>query len=172
MQNYRTSNFNKRVQLYAALAYTRQIKQGEEVEKLQKVYVISLCKYPIFDHKDYASWHINTNQSSKSVTDTGCNDISFCFLELSKFKKKLEKNNTLNELEQWTLFFKDCVTLNENENKSRLTPHIQKALKTLNSTNYSVKEIENYAKSVKNSDNITFILSQKNLKKNLLTKNY
>ncbi len=102
MQLARDKGFEKRAQLYAAKAYSRQLDKSGNYIDLQKVFFIAISNCNLLPEEvDYISTH--------NIRDTKTNghylkDLQFVFIELPKFtKNRVEQLE--NTTERWCYFF-------------------------------------------------------------------
>ncbi|WCR59040.1 MAG: hypothetical protein PG978_000454 [Wolbachia endosymbiont of Ctenocephalides felis wCfeF] len=103
MQLARDKGFEKRAQLYAAKAYSRQLDKSGNYIDLQKVFFIAISNCNLLPQKvDYISTH-----NIRDIKTNGhyLKDFQFVFIELPKFQKnKVEQLEST--VERWCFFFK------------------------------------------------------------------
>jgi predicted transposase/invertase (TIGR01784 family) len=103
MQVEKDKEFAKRSLYYTSKSYVNQIKKGDEYPKLKKVYFIGILNFKIFSNKDYISRHLILNRETMKQE---LEDFEFNFIELPKFKKKLNELETI--LDKWIYFIKEA----------------------------------------------------------------
>ena len=103
MQLARDKGFEKRAQLYAAKAYSRQLDKSGNYIDLQKVFFIAISNCNLLPQEvDYISTH-----NIRDIKTNGyyLKDFQFVFIELPKFQKnKVEQLEST--VERWCFFFK------------------------------------------------------------------
>ena len=109
---------------------------------LKQVNFLAILDFTLFPEKqDYLSHY----QILDTATyDQDLKDLSFAFLELSKFNKPKDKLKTM--IEKWAYFFKHASHTNEAELNSIIgdDPIIQRAYEKLNRFSWSKQELLNY----------------------------
>lgn len=106
MQVADKDGFDKRVQYYTSRDYSMQINQGDDYAKLNPTYFIGILDFKFGTGTHYRSKHITIDE------ETGEHlliDIQFCFIQLPKFKKKVEDLKT--PIDKWTYFIKNAKKL-------------------------------------------------------------
>ena len=106
MQKKNLGDFAKRSLYYTSKAYVSQLDKGYKYDKLKKVYFIGILDFKMFSNKDYISRHLILN---KETLKQEIEDFEFTFIELPKFKKKLEELETI--LDKWIYFIKEAENL-------------------------------------------------------------
>ncbi|BAP00281.1 Rpn family recombination-promoting nuclease/putative transposase [Wolbachia endosymbiont of Cimex lectularius] len=103
MQLARDKGFEKRAQLYAAKAYSRQLDKSGNYIDLQKVFFIAISNCNLLPQEvDYISIH---NIRDIKTNGNYLKDFQFVFIELPKFQKnKVEQLEST--VERWCFFFK------------------------------------------------------------------
>jgi predicted transposase/invertase (TIGR01784 family) len=103
MQNRKEDSFLKRMQFYASSAYTNQARRGITHDGLMPVILIAIVNNQIFpDDVECVSYHQMLDVKTKQRF---LFDVSYIFVELSKFHKKEEE---LKSLEDAWLYFLSC----------------------------------------------------------------
>ena len=92
MQRKDLGNFTKRSLYYTSKAYVEQLPKGNDYTKLKKVYFIGIVNFEIFNNKNFISRHLIINQETNKQD---LEDFEFTFIELPKFKKKLNELNSI-----------------------------------------------------------------------------
>ena len=102
MQVASDPHFLKRVQYYAAKAYSAQLLVGEKYEKLHKVIFLAIADFDVFPgKKSFYSHHVTMDKDTKTHH---LQDMTFTFFELPKFNKSIDELKTL--VDKWCYFFK------------------------------------------------------------------
>jgi predicted transposase/invertase (TIGR01784 family) len=138
MQVARTMDFEKRAQYYAAKAYCSQAEVGYKYSGLKEVIFIAITDFIMFpDKKRYKSDHVILDRESH---EHDLKDFSFTFIELPKFKKKIDKLSTLQE--KWCYFFKHARETSSEELDKIIGKDIiiQKAYKELDRFHWTPEE--------------------------------
>ncbi len=144
MQITRDKGFEKRAQLYAAKAYSRQ--RGDYAD-LKKVFFIAISNKTLFpDEVEYISTH-----NIREIKTNGhyLKGFQFIFIELPKFKKdKVEQLE--NTIERWCFFFKHAEDTTEEDLKeiAKKTPIIKLAYDELDKFHWSEKDLVAYEERV------------------------
>ena len=147
MQVAHMDGFEKRAQYYAARAYGRQLIAGDNYTALKEVIFIAITDFVMFkDKKDYYSTHIILD---KETSEHHLKDFSFTFLELPKFKKKIEELETI--LEKWAYFFKHAEETQEGDLERIVGGDkvIKRAYEALNRFSWSQIELNTYEEAEK-----------------------
>lgn len=147
MQVAHMDGFEKRAQYYAARAYGRQLIAGDDYTALKEVIFIAITDFVMFKNKkDYYSTHIILD---KETNEHYLKDFSFTFLELPKFKKKIEELETL--LEKWAYFFKHAEETQEGDLERIVGGDtvIKRAYEALNRFSWSQVELNTYEEAEK-----------------------
>jgi predicted transposase/invertase (TIGR01784 family) len=169
MQYASDTHFIKRAVAYACRAYLDQRKKRDEktksqgYEEMRRVIFFAILEKPLFDgKKEYLSHH--------KVTDvcTGENDIkelSFSFLELSKFKKD-SINQLETNIEKWAYFFKYAESVGPDEIKAleERDERFWRAYTALAEYNYTPEELLDYERYAMKQDEIATSLSDAELR--------
>lgn len=157
MQVATTDGFEKRAQYYAAKAYVNQMNNGEAYQNLKEIIFLAIVNFVMFPKKkEFKSDHF--------VLDTlthqhDLKDFSFCFLELPKFDKSIEKLET--PVERWTYFFKHASETKESD-LERISGNdlaIKEAYEQLNQFSWSEIELRTYEQEKKRERDAQAILS-------------
>ncbi len=129
MQRKDLGNFTKRSLYYTSKAYVEQLPKGNDYTKLKKVYFIGIVNFEIFNNKNFISRHLIINQETNKQD---LEDFEFTFIELPKFKKKLNELNSI--LDKWIYFIKNAGDLTlipkEYENKEEFLDAFEVAKQT------------------------------------------
>jgi predicted transposase/invertase (TIGR01784 family) len=93
MQVAPEEGFTQRAQYYAAKAYINQADVGHKYENLREVVFLAITQFKMFPHrKNFKSDHIILE---KETHDHDLTHLAFSFLELPKFKKKIDQKDYL-----------------------------------------------------------------------------
>ena len=139
MQRKDLGNFTKRSLYYTSKAYTAQLPKGKDYSSLKKVYFIGILNFDIFENKNYISRHLIINQETNTQD---LDDFEFSFIELPKFKKKLEELETI--LDKWIYFIKNASDLTLIPKQYENIQEFQEAFDIATQTTWNAKELEVY----------------------------
>jgi predicted transposase/invertase (TIGR01784 family) len=153
MQCATDSHFIERAVAYACRAYLNQRSKGKSYGDMRPVIFFAVLEHTLFkDKREYLSHH--------KVTDvyTGENDIknlSFSFLELSKFNKR-SISELETEIEKWAYFFKnaECLSVEELDKIESEDRSFGRVYTALAEYNYSPEELLEYEKYDMKQDEI------------------
>src|SRR6266576_3112717 len=144
MQVARDKGFEKRAQLYAAKAYSRQ---RCDYTDLKKVFFIAISNKTLFPEEvEYISTH-----SIREIKTNGhyLKGFQFVFIELPKFKKdKVEQLEST--IERWCFFFKHAEDTTDEDLKeiAKKAPIIKLAYDELDKFHWSEKDLVAYEERV------------------------
>ncbi len=147
MQVARDKGFEKRAQLYAARAYSRQLDRSGNYVDLQKVYFIAIANCNLFPEEvDYISTH---NIRDININGNYLKDLQFVFIELPKFPKN-EVKQLENIVEKWCFFFKYAEDTTDEDLKkiARRAPVIKQAYEELNKFHWDEKDLLAYEERI------------------------
>lgn len=156
MQVAKTSGFKERAIYYASKAYVSQMVKGGEYEDLKGVIFIAVIDYELFPNKsNYHSTHRLYDQETQEQDLSG---LRFEFLELPRFKKKLDSVSTM--VEKWCYFFKYATetTLDEMDKLAGSDQVIKEAYKALDSASWSENELLLYEQETKSENDALSML--------------
>ena len=157
MQVAHYKDFIKRAQFYAAKAYTRQLKIGEEYDKLKEVIFIAITDFIMFpDKPGYKSDHVVLDGESYTRNLT---DFSFTFIELPKFKKS--EHELKSTLDKWCYFFINTPNDNSVENTFAKDATLTKCLHELEVFGWDDEELALYERAEKNERDYISIMNSK-----------
>jgi len=139
MQKKNLHDFAKRSLYYTSKSYVEQIDKGTDYENLQKVYFIGICDFKIFDSKHYISRHLILN---KETLKNDLADFEFTFIELPKFKNKLDSLTSI--IDKWTYFIKKADKVDYIPTELSEVDEINEAYKIITQHKWSKKELEVY----------------------------
>ncbi|WP_353288935.1 Rpn family recombination-promoting nuclease/putative transposase [Wolbachia endosymbiont (group A) of Pogonocherus hispidulus] len=157
MQLARDKGFEKRAQLYAAKAYSRQ--SGNYID-FKTVFFIAISNSTLFPSDVY---YISTH-NIRDIKTNGhyLKDFQFVFIELPKFtKSKVEQLETT--VERWCFFFKYAEeTTDEDLRKiAEKSPIIKLAYDELDKFHWNEKDLAAYEERVMDLQKEAAILEQK-----------
>ncbi|BET28429.1 Rpn family recombination-promoting nuclease/putative transposase [Wolbachia endosymbiont of Carposina sasakii] len=160
MQLARDKGFEKRAQLYAAKAYSRQLDKSGNYIHLQKVFFIAISNCNLLPEEvDYISTH-----NIRDIKTNGhyLKDLQFVFIELPKFtKNKVEQLE--NTTERWCFFFKYAEDTTEEDLKkiAAEAPIIKLAYDELDRFRWNEKDLIAYEERILSVQKENAILAQK-----------
>jgi predicted transposase/invertase (TIGR01784 family) len=159
MQLARGKGFEKRAQLYAAKAYSRQLDKSSNYIDLQKVFFIAISNCNLLPEEvDYISTH-----NIRDIKTNGhyLKDLQFVFVELPKFtKNKVEQLE--NTAERWCFFFKYAEETTEEDLKkiAAEAPIIKLAYDELDRFRWNEKDLIAYEERILSMQKEAAILEQ------------
>ncbi|WP_265041230.1 Rpn family recombination-promoting nuclease/putative transposase [Wolbachia endosymbiont (group A) of Calamotropha paludella] len=156
----RDKGFEKRAQLYAAKAYSRQADKGDQYHDLKEIIFIAIADCILFpDKSEYKSKHTIRDEDTN---EHDLKDFYFIFIELPKFPKTKE-DQLENIVEKWVYFFKYADETSEEELEKIIGSDliIKKAYEELNRFNWSEKEFIAYEQEIKRIRDEQAVLAQK-----------
>ncbi|WP_375604398.1 Rpn family recombination-promoting nuclease/putative transposase [Wolbachia endosymbiont of Anurida maritima] len=160
MQLARDKGFEKRAQLYAAKAYSRQLDKSGNYIDLQKVFFIAIANCNLLpDEVDYLSTH-----NIRDVKTNGhyLKDFQFVFIELPKFtKSRVEQLESI--VDRWLFFFKYAEETTD-EDLMRIAekaPIIKLAYDELDKFRWNEKDLIAYEERIMDLRKEEGILAQK-----------
>ncbi|MCA7010492.1 Rpn family recombination-promoting nuclease/putative transposase [Wolbachia endosymbiont of Tribolium confusum] len=160
MQLARDKGFEKRAQLYAAKAYSRQLDKSGNYIDLQKVFFIAISNCNLLPEEvDYISTH-----NIRDIKTNGhyLKDLQFVFIELPKFtKNRVEQLE--NTTERWCFFFKYAEETTEEDLKkiAAEAPIIKLAYDELDRFRWNEKDLIAYEERILSVQKENAILAQK-----------
>ncbi|WP_353284232.1 Rpn family recombination-promoting nuclease/putative transposase [Wolbachia endosymbiont (group A) of Lasioglossum fulvicorne] len=147
MQLARDKGFEKRAQLYAAKAYSRQLDKSGNYIDLKKVFFIAISNCNLLPEEvDYISTH-----NIRDIKTNGhyLKDFQFIFIELPKFSKsKVEQLEST--IERWCFFFKYAEETTEEDLKeiAEKAPIIKLAYDELDKFRWNEKDLVAYEERI------------------------
>ena len=126
MQISDNKNIEKRILYYWSKLYLKQLKAGENYNKLNRSIGIIFLDYEIERIKEmpiHTKWQIRDAENGKIVLTK---DLEIHIIEISKMKRKLEEG----ELKKWILFLENPEG-EEIKEMAEKEPEIKEAIKTL-----------------------------------------
>jgi len=157
MQVARDRGFEKRAQMYAAKAYSRQ--SGNYVD-FKKVFFIAISNSTLFPEEvEYLSTH---NTRDTKTNGNYLQDFQFVFIELPKFTKHAVEQLE-NTVERWCFFFRYAEDTND-EDLRKITeqePVIKLAYNELDKFHWDEKDLVAYEEKIMDVYKEENILAQK-----------
>ncbi|MGX9892558.1 Rpn family recombination-promoting nuclease/putative transposase [Wolbachia endosymbiont (group B) of Eucosma cana] len=160
MQLARDKGFEKRAQLYAAKAYSRQLDKSGNYIDLKKVFFIAISNCNLLSEEvDYISTH-----NIRDIKTNGhyLKDLQFIFIELPKFaKNKVELLEST--IERWCFFFKYAEETTDEDLKkiAKESPIIKLAYDELDRFRWNEKDLVAYEERIMDLRKGEAILAQK-----------
>lgn len=161
MQITHHKGFEKRAQYYAAKAYSQQILKEDDNHKKMAVYAklkgvifLAIADFVMFPEKQ-GGWKSEHRILDEKTYENDLKDFYFVFIELPKFKKKINELVTLEE--KWCYFFKhaDESTFTEIEYLASQDPIIKRAFEAIDQASWTEEELRTYERITKaNLDNL------------------
>jgi predicted transposase/invertase (TIGR01784 family) len=161
MQLTHHKGFEKRAQYYAAKAYSQQVLKEDENHKKMAVYAklkgvifLAIADFIMFPEKK-GGWKSEHRILDEKTYENDLKDFYFVFIELEKFKKKIDELVTLEE--KWCYFFKhaDESTLVEIEHLIGKDFIIKRAFEAIDQASWTEEELRTYERITKaNLDNL------------------
>ncbi len=138
MQVLNVEGFKKRIFYNAAKAYSIQLNRGEEYDLLNPVIALTITNFKMFDFEEMISSFVM--KEKKLSADYGDNDIELMFVELPKFKKKLEELETI--ADNWLYFLKTAKKLESVPPNMEKITEINRAFQVAKEANMTPEELE------------------------------
>ncbi|MDY6806292.1 MAG: Rpn family recombination-promoting nuclease/putative transposase [Cyanobacteriota bacterium] len=138
MQVLNVEGFEKRILYNAAKAYSIQLSRGEEYALLNPVIALTITDFKMFEFEKMISAFVL--KEKKLFTDYTENDIELVFVELPKFKKKVDELKTLTD--KWLYFLKEARKLESIPLQMQDIDQIKDAFEIAMETNMSAAELE------------------------------
>ncbi|MFT0819941.1 MULTISPECIES: Rpn family recombination-promoting nuclease/putative transposase [Wolbachia] len=147
MQLTRDKGFEKRAQLYAAKAYSRQADKSGKYVDLKKIFFIAISNCTLFPDKlDYISSHTIRDEKTN---EHDLKDFQFIFIELPKFpKNRAEQLESV--VDRWLFFFKyaDETTDEDLRKIAEKSPIIKLAYDELDKFHWNEKDLIAYEERI------------------------
>ncbi|AGJ99913.1 Rpn family recombination-promoting nuclease/putative transposase [Wolbachia endosymbiont of Carposina sasakii] len=147
MQLTRDKGFEKRAQLYAAKAYSRQADKSGKYVDLKKIFFIAISNCTLFPDKlDYISSHTIRDEKTN---EHDLKDFQFIFIELPKFPKSREEQLE-SVVDRWLFFFKyaDETTDEDLRKIAEKSPIIKLAYDELDKFHWNEKDLIAYEERI------------------------
>ncbi len=147
MQLARDKGFEKRAQLYAAKAYSRQLDKSGNYIDLKKVFFIAISNCNLLPEEvGYISTH---NIRDIKTNSHYLKDFQFVFIELPKFtKSKVEQLESI--VDRWLFFFKYAEETTDEDLKkiAEKAPIIKLAYDELDKFRWNEKDLVAYEERI------------------------
>ena len=143
MQNGYDKHFIKRTQMYTAHAYTSQIKKGKEHFRLGPVVLLAVTTNTVFPEKKNAMSYHKVLDVETSENDL--KDISYVFIELSKFHKK-DPSKLKTSIDKWLYFLKYWDEI-KSPPETITEPELLEAYDAMERFNWNANELNYYFKT-------------------------
>ncbi|WP_341821402.1 Rpn family recombination-promoting nuclease/putative transposase [Wolbachia endosymbiont (group A) of Myopa testacea] len=143
----RDKGFEKRAQLYAAKAYSRQADKSGKYVDLKKIFFIMISNCTLFPDKlDYISSHTIRDEKTN---EHDLKDFQFIFIELPKFPKSREEQLE-SVVDRWLFFFKyaDETTDEDLRKIAEKSPIIKLAYDELDKFHWNEKDLVAYEERI------------------------
>ncbi|CAN2104742.1 MULTISPECIES: Rpn family recombination-promoting nuclease/putative transposase [Wolbachia] len=143
----RDKGFEKRAQLYAAKAYSRQADKGDQYQGLKEIIFIAIADCILFPNKsEYKSDHVMLDKDSY---EHDLKDFYFTFIELPKFPKSREEQLE-SVVDRWLFFFKyaDETTDEDLRKIAEKSPIIKLAYDELDKFHWNEKDLITYEERI------------------------
>ena len=138
MQVLNVEGFEKRILYNAAKAYSIQLNRGEEYDLLNPVIALTITNFKMFEFEKMISAFVM--KEKELSTDYGDNDLELVFVELPKFKKKLEELETITD--NWLYFIKMAKKLDTVPPNMEKIIEINRAFQVAKEANLTPEELE------------------------------
>ena len=143
MQVINVEAFKKRVLYNAAKTYSNQLRKGEGYFKLKPVIALNITDFKVFSQREQVISHFVFQEREDKLSYPD-NDLELVFVELPKFKKKLEELETITD--KWIYFMRNTNVLEEVPPSMEIVPELEQAFGIANEANFSTKELEELEK--------------------------
>ena len=147
IQVAKTKGFEKRAQYYAAKAYSSQLLEGEQYDKLKEVIFVAITDFIMFpDKKKVKTDHIFLD---KETGEHDLRDFYFTFIELPRFTKSIDELSS--NLDRWYYYLKHAPHTGGEVYEQLIVdaPIIERAYKELDKSCWSPKELRTYDQVIK-----------------------
>ena len=143
MQVLNVAAFEKRVIYNLSKTYANQLKSGQGYTHLKPVIALTITDFKLFDDIEDIITQFSFREK-KHGFEYSDRELEMIFVELPKFKKKLEDLQSLTE--KWIFFMKEAPSLELIPPTLREIPEVEKAFNIANQANLSAKELEDLDK--------------------------
>lgn len=138
MQVLNLEGFEQRILYNAAKAYSIQLNRGEEYALLNPVIALTITNFKMFEFEKMISNFVL--KEKELFTNYSQNDIELVFVELPKFKKKLEELETI--ADNWLYFMKTAKKLKSIPPSMEKIAEINRAFQVAKEANLTPEELE------------------------------
>ena len=139
MQAASMKAFDKRVAYNLCKAYSNQLEVREAYWQLNPVIAVTITDFSMFEKSEKVVTKFIFREEEDGFKYKG-EELRLIFVELPKFKKKLEELKSLTD--KWIFFLKETATLEEIPPTLGEVPEIERAFDFANQANLTVKELE------------------------------
>lgn len=139
MQAASMKAFDKRVAYNLCKAYSNQLEVREAYWQLNPVIAVTITDFSMFEKSEKVVTKFIFREEEDGFKYKG-EELRLIFVELPKFKKKLEELKSLTD--KWIFFLKETATLEEIPPILGEVPEIERAFDFANQANLTVKELE------------------------------
>jgi predicted transposase/invertase (TIGR01784 family) len=142
MQLVHHDGFNQRALLYAARAYSQQLKKGMSYSDAQPVYLLSIVNHSIKGDPEKWLHHLSLIDRTDAAFEIP--GINLVFLELAK-RKKLGNFSIDNPVDRWLTFLAEPEKiLAMTKFDLSVYPNLMKAAELLDESNYTQAQLDAY----------------------------
>lgn len=142
MQNKCVPQFVKRAQFYTAHCYVSQALSGSYYLDLKPVILLAIANYPLFPNKKaVVSYHKTIDIQTQ---EHDLEDMSYIFVDLSKFKKKEKELHSIQD--KWIYFLKNWQHTQQMP-KSIQEKELIEAYNVIERFNWSTLEMDAYVRA-------------------------
>ena len=143
MQLWNVEAFKKRVVYNLCKTYGNQLKLGQGYFDLNPVIALTITDFKLFSCSEKVINCFYFQEAEKHFAYQK-DELKLVFVELPKFKKKLEELETA--VDKWIYFLKEAPSLEIIPDKMKEIPQLEKALNIADRASLSVEELEKLRK--------------------------
>ncbi|OUD12318.1 Rpn family recombination-promoting nuclease/putative transposase [Thioflexithrix psekupsensis] len=145
LQKAKQNFFKDRSVFYATFPIREQAERGEWDYQLQPVYCIALLDFVFDDHKN-GEHYLQNIQLRNDVCEIFYDKLTFIFIEMPRFKKKLDELQT--HFDKWLYFIKHLENLNDIPTDLR-EEIFEQAFTVAEIARFNPQQLEDYENSLK-----------------------
>lgn len=145
LQKAKQNFFKDRSVFYATFPIREQAERGEWDYQLQPVYCIALLDFVFDDHKN-GTQYLQNIQLRNEVCEIFYDKLTFIFIEMPRFKKKLEELQT--HFDKWLYFIKHLEDFDDIPVDLR-EEVFEQAFKVAEIARFNHQQFEDYENSLK-----------------------
>ncbi len=138
MQVVYHDDYIARAQFYSSVALSRQLHGGKHYSTLVPVIFVGILDFKVFENQNYLTHHLILDTETH---EHALKHLSFHFIELVKFNKKLEELTTV--LDKWIYFLRHAEDLKKIPTKLN-DSILSEAFDVLEQGNWSTQELFAY----------------------------
>ena len=159
MQVTATTGFQKRAQYYASKAYSGQLFEGDDYQKLRDVIFLAITNFTMFPEESaIKSDHLILNSDTYTHKLQG---LRFTFIELPKFTKKIEELTSIRDKWYYYLKYAPSTTPEAYWQLVKDSPALKRAYDELERFSWSAEELTKYDQIIKrDKDNASAWIAQ------------